>query len=129
MSIPSVGERDSDEHRAPAPHPRPVEPRLAQQAALATRVNMLEALRELTLGEDSIAYLDADHKDTLAAAEELQAHHANAGHVLRFLKDIVRRLNADWNVLRGTNPKHRASEVDRALERLDFGELRAAMLR
>ena len=106
-----------------------VEPRLAQQAALATRVNMLEALRELTLGEDSIAYLDADHKDTLAAAEELQAHHANAGHVLRFLKDIVRRLNADWNVLRGTNPKHRASEVDRALERLDFGELRAAMLR
>ena len=105
-----------------------LEPRLLEQAELAHRVKLLEALKELTLNEEGTQYLDEDHRATLEAEEALAQHQENAKHVLQFLREIARKLFVDWNILRGVNVKHRLAELDRALEEGSLEGLRAMLL-
>ena len=99
-----------------------------EQAELAHRVKLLEALKELTLNEEGTQYLDEDHRATLEAEEALAQHQENAKHVLQFLREIARKLFVDWNILRGVNVKHRLAELDRALEEGALEGLRAMLL-
>lgn len=97
-----------------------IRPRLEHQISLARKMELLDALQEITMQETDTRWLAPEFADMVRDQETIRKEFKSRARSLEYLCGIVTDLFVDWNRMRGVDARHRAAEVQQLLLAPDF---------
>jgi Bardet-Biedl syndrome 7 protein len=98
--------------------------KLAYQTALATKVNLVEPLKEIQLQEGDISYLHHDLKQVLDEHQDIIKKFEEQPQRLGYLYAVVKELyRAKWKLKGFANVEHRMPELEEVLHKYNLEDL------
>lgn len=91
-------------------------PKLEQLRKLADNVKLIEPLKEITMQDENIDYLDPELKEILQNANKIQKEFKDQPRKLEFLYRIFTNLYLDKHKFKRTNVQHNVPKLLRLLQ-------------
>merc|ERR1712028_111348 len=93
-----------------------VHPKLDHQLQLARRVQLVDAVKEVQMQEDTTEWMTDDYKDLIEHADALKKEFENQPRALEYLSGIVTDLYVDKHKFKGHNVKHKIPDLLKLLQ-------------
>mmetsp|Transcript_16480 Transcript_16480/g.15800 ORF Transcript_16480/g.15800 Transcript_16480/m.15800 type:complete len:748 (+) Transcript_16480:77-2320(+) len=79
--------------------------KLEYQLSLARKMELVDAIQEISMQETDISWLSAEYKDILANQEIIRQEFKNRAKSLEYLSGIITDLYVDWHRLQGVDSR------------------------
>ena len=90
-------------------------PLVQKQYDVASKYQLIDGLKEITLGEDDISFLSQEYRDILKDAENIKLQYNEQPRMLSFLWSVIADLFGDASKIHG---RHNVSDKLRQLREL-----------
>lgn len=98
-------------------------PKLEYQLGLSEKVKLIEALKEIEMQEQDVAFMSDEYKDTLSKAKQITKEFELQPRRLEFLHSIVKNLYLDKFKFKGQNMSHKLPVLQAHLEKYNLKEI------
>ena len=100
-----------------------IQGKLDHELNLERKINLLEALQELSTSETDDSWLSNDYRDILANQEQIRGQYLKRGKSLEFLTGIITDLFVDWNKIQGIDRRKMIPKLQKTIMSGNFKEL------
>ena len=92
-----------------------IRPKLEYQLSLASKMEILDSLEEITQQEEDKSWLQKEFIEIFANQKEIRKEFKQRARALQLLSGIVTDLFVDWHRLNGIDARHRLPAVQQTL--------------
>ncbi|CAM9167863.1 unnamed protein product [Discosporangium mesarthrocarpum] len=108
---------------------RLIHPKLQAQFSLAHQMELINALKEISMQENDAPWLSKDYKEILNNVQQIQKEFKGQPRALEYASGTITDLYVDWHKFRGDDAKHHIVELENLLLTCNCDDLIAFFLK
>ncbi|CAM9764264.1 unnamed protein product [Scytosiphon promiscuus] len=106
-----------------------LDPKLKKQFELAHQVELMDALKEISMQEPETPWMFEEYRYILDNAERITKEFKGRPRALEYISGIITDLYVDWHKFQGDDARHRIQDLEHLLTQYDYHKLVAFFLK
>ncbi|CAM9658675.1 unnamed protein product, partial [Pylaiella littoralis] len=106
-----------------------LDPKLTKQFVLARQVELIDALKEVSMQEPETPWMFDEYRYILDNAERIKKEFKGRPRALEYMSGIITDLYVDWHKFKGDDARHRIPELENLLTQYSYIKLVAFFLK
>eukprot|EP00903_Cladosiphon_okamuranus_P008387 g8063.t1 len=106
-----------------------LDPKLKKQFALAHQVELMDALKEVSMQEPETPWMFDEYRYILDNADQIKKEFKRRPRALEYISGIITDLYVDWHKFKGDDARHRIPELENLLVQYNYKRLVAFFLK
>eukprot|EP00752_Nemacystus_decipiens_P012116 g10741.t1 len=100
-----------------------LDPKLTKQFALAHQVELMGALKEVSMQETETPWMFDEYRYILDNADQIEKEFKGRPRALEYISGIITDLYVDWHKFQGDDARHRIPELENLLAHYNYKNL------